>query len=792
MQNRIRLIHQLFLSILVVLPFIAVPSHSFGFGDIPKILPDDGDIYDRFGTSVSIEGDTLAIVSANDDDNGNNSGSVYVYKRIDESWLFQAKLNAGDPTEYDSDFGSGIAVDGDTIVVGAAGDHENGLFYIGAAYVFVRNGDIWSLQAKLTADDGEEGDIFGGSVSLDGNTVAIGAEGDDDHGFNSGAVYVFVRNGESWGQQEKLSAIDSEHDGFAQSVSLYGDTVVVSALGDDEYGRGAGAAYVFIRNGDVWSQQAKLAASDAHDNLAFGKVVSLFGDTVAIGALGTEINGSAGIGSVYFFEREGDIWTQTIILAASDGEVNDLFGTSVSINNFNVVIGAYGDDHQSGSAYVFVRSGTNWIEQAKLTASDRSVVDQFGAHVSLDGDTVVIGAPNDDDHGVDSGSAYVFSLLYTETPVGELVIVQPPAVDEYGYPIEDAPSINFTFENIEEGGTTTVVVTEPGAGTTFAPSGFRISGLTGAPVLFDIETTATLAEGSSFEVCFDYSGMNVAGNPANVTLAHEVDGVWVDITTDNNTTELIICGEADSFSYFAILESLEIVGPTDPIALGTEAVLGIDVGDPALTDTVHWEWGDGLTTEVAVTTSEVVTTHIYTEPGVYTATVTLVLAGIEAGSTDFQYAVVYDPTAGFVTGGGWFNSPEGSYLADPGLVGKANFGFVSKYKKGAIIPTGTTEFQFKAGYLNFRSLEYQWLVIAGSRAQFKGIGTINGVGNFGFMLTAVDEALTPSTDVDLFRIKIWDIDNDGVVYDNGLGDADDGDAATAIDGGSIVIHKPKK
>ena len=387
--------------------------------------------------------------------------------------------------------------------------------------------------------------------------------------------------------------------------------------------------------------------------------------------------------------------------------------------------------------------------------------------------------------------------LSSVTPTGEDVVVQPPPEDENGAPIEDAPAISLTFGDITKGGETTVVVTEPGAGTTSAPSGFRITGLTGAPVLFDIDTTATLAEGSMFEVCFDYSGMNVAGSPDKMALMHEVGGQWTDITSFNDTTNFIICGIADSFSYFAIVEALEVLGPTAPLALGTITTVGIDIGDPTFTDTVIWNWGDGLTTEVSVSEDpnpyEVVGSHTYGEAGVYTVRATLVQSGLEAGYADFQYVVVYDPTAGFVTGGGWFNSPVGAYLADAGLVGKANFGFVSKYKKGAIIPTGTTEFQFKAGYLSFRSLEYQWLVIAGSRAQFKGVGTINGVGNFGFMLTAVDEALTPSTDVDLFRIKIWDIDNgDGVVYDNGLGDADDGDAATAIDGGSIVIHKPKK
>ncbi len=118
--------------------------------------------------------------------------------------------------------------------------------------------------------------------------------------------------------------------------------------------------------------------------------------------------------------------------------------------------------------------------------------------------------------------------------------------------------------------------------------------------------------------------------------------------------------------------------------------------------------------------------------------------------------VVYDPAAGFVTGGGWINSPAGAYAADPTLTGKANFGFVSKYQKGATVPTGKTEFQFKAGGLNFQSTSYDWLVVAGAKAQYKGTGTVNGVGGYGFMLTAIDGQQPGGGGVDKFRIKIWD------------------------------------
>jgi subtilisin family serine protease len=153
-----------------------------------------------------------------------------------------------------------------------------------------------------------------------------------------------------------------------------------------------------------------------------------------------------------------------------------------------------------------------------------------------------------------------------------------------------------------------------------------------------------------------------------------------------------------------------------------------------------------------------------------------------------SFLAVYDPNAGFVTGGGWINSPLGASTQYPDAVGKANFGFTSKYLKGAKTPTGETEFQFKAGNLNFHSQGYEWLVISGARAQYKGTGTINGAGNYGFMLTAIDGGLLGGGQPDRFRIKIWDNNaNDEIVYDNQMGYSDTSDAATAVGGGSIQI-----
>jgi hypothetical protein len=190
----------------------------------------------------------------------------------------------------------------------------------------------------------------------------------------------------------------------------------------------------------------------------------------------------------------------------------------------------------------------------------------------------------------------------------------------------------------------------------------------------------------------------------------------------------------------------------------------------------------------------VTATYAFAAPGVYLVSLTVSDGCGQSGTADTvaglqAMIVVYDPNAGFVTGGGWIESPEGAYPADPSLTGRANFGFVAKYKHGACVPDGQTEFQFKAADLNFHSSAYQWLVVAGAQAKFKGSGTINGTGDYGFMLTAVDGQL--SGGVDKFRIKIWDNATGEIVYDNDLGRADDAAATTAITSGSIVIHKAR-
>jgi hypothetical protein len=241
-----------------------------------------------------------------------------------------------------------------------------------------------------------------------------------------------------------------------------------------------------------------------------------------------------------------------------------------------------------------------------------------------------------------------------------------------------------------------------------------------------------------------------------------------------------------------------ITAPLDPVSVNTVIIVDADFTDPGILDTHEaiWDWGDGTssTGNVVYTNGAGTVTgnHSYITPGVYTVGLTVTDKDSGVGTSVYQYIVVYDPNSGFVTGGGWLISPEGAYVADPTITGKASFGFVSKYKKGTTVPEGNTEFQFKMADLNFHSDTYQWLVVAGAKAMFKGIGTINGEGEYIFLIYAIDGQITGGGGTDKFRIKIWWDSPDGtenVVYDNQLGVPDDTDPTTVIQGGSIVIHK---
>jgi hypothetical protein len=235
------------------------------------------------------------------------------------------------------------------------------------------------------------------------------------------------------------------------------------------------------------------------------------------------------------------------------------------------------------------------------------------------------------------------------------------------------------------------------------------------------------------------------------------------------------------------------VGPR-PVENGGAAVTATFDDAVGQAHTCIVDWGDGsLPDHVAATEptssspGSCTGNHLYTAVGVYEVSITVADECGESAGTIYRYFVFYDPSAGFVTGGGWINSPAGAYAANPALSGRANFGFVSRYDKKSA-PSGETQFHVAVASFRFDSTSYDWFVLSGAKARFRGLGTVNGAPGYGFELTAWDGQAPGGAGVDRFRIKVWLGVPGNVVYDNLLGSHDNADP-TPLGGGSIVIHK---
>lgn len=426
----------------------------------------DGWAWDEFGYSVALDGNT-ALVGAHGDTTaaGYEAGSAYVFVRNGGTWVCQAKFEASDPEAY-AEFGTSVALDGDTALVGAPFSDATWAGDAGAAYVFVRSGGLWSQQAKLQSTGSVRNDEFGHSVALDGDTALIGAtwaingkgaayvfgrtagtwnpqvvledvggvggdrfgcsvDLDNDTaivgayfdaaavGMMAGSAHVFRKSSGIWSKEATLTPDDlAQGDKFGCSVALDGDTALVGADGDDTTSLpnpGIGKAYVFLRGGGSWSQQAKLVAPDGAENDKFGGSVALLADTALVGARGDDNN----TGSAYLFERSAGSWSAQLKLMAGVGASDDYFGCSVALDMDMALIGAYGTTLAShlnvGRAYVFARGAGGWRLDSWLEAGDGAAGDYFGTSVALAGDTALIGAPGDDAAaGDDAGIAYVF------------------------------------------------------------------------------------------------------------------------------------------------------------------------------------------------------------------------------------------------------------------------------------------------------------------------------------------------------------------------------------------------
>lgn len=517
------------------------PESSFAinlpFTQLSKQTARDGEADDNYGYSVAATDDTV-VIGANLDTVGVNAhqGSAYVFSRSGAGWELQQKLISNDGGAEDR-FGQSVAISGDTIVIGAPYDSTGTNNYQGSAYVFARSGGVWTFRQKLTAHDGAAYDQFGSSVAISDGTVVAGAFSDDiGTKTDQGSAYVFVRSGGGWTFQQKLTANDGEaNDQFGGSVAIDAGTVIAGALLDDlSVVKDAGSAYVFTRSETVWTQQKRLVANIARTSDLFGAAVAIDGDTAIIGAPLSDPFGVVDQGMAYVFVRSGHDWSLQTGLAANEGATGDQFGSSVAINGDTALIGAHFDDIgvatglnlDQGSAYLFTRSGALWAPRQRLTAQDGAAREMFGQAVALSGDVAIAGAPHAKvGPNASQGAVYLFGCGYVEQQT--LTGAGGATGDRFGSAVAidgDTAVVGSPFDNV---GTRFVqgsaqVFVRDGAGWARTTQLFANDGATG-----DRFGSAVAIHGDTIVVSASHKTINNADYRGAVYVFVRSGGAWV-------------------------------------------------------------------------------------------------------------------------------------------------------------------------------------------------------------------------------------------------------------------------
>lgn len=426
------------LFILLAVPF---QNQAQTFNEIKKIIASDDAASDEYGFSVDIHGDYAVVGSRGDDDNGSNSGSAYIYYRNQggtDNWGQVKKITASDGVAGDQ-FGFDVSIWGDNIVVGA---HVKSS-YTGAVYVFNRNQggtNNWGQVKKITASDAGAAKAFGLKVELDSATLVVGA---NEHFFYNttpypgfypvgpGSAYVFEQNQggtNNWGQVKKVTPSDGVTGDAFGYLDVDGDYLVVASHFKNSY---QGAVYIFYRNQggtNNWGQVKKIVPPISSSIPTYGLGIDVSGDNLAVGSYY-----ESGGGYVYVYSRNQggtNNWGQVKKFKGSTVSSGYWFGTSVTMENDILVVGAAGNGSSGGNgqAYVFKQNqgGTNnWGQTQILTASDGAYNDQFGFSLGMNQGRIIVGAVYNDDGGTNSGSAYIFENCFSSTPTSINATVNP-------------------------------------------------------------------------------------------------------------------------------------------------------------------------------------------------------------------------------------------------------------------------------------------------------------------------------------------------------------------------------
>ncbi|MCP4959044.1 MAG: hypothetical protein GY925_07205, partial [Actinomycetia bacterium] len=408
--------------------YVYAPDGAGGHTET-KLVASDGAADDLYGHAVGVSGSTVVIAARNDDDGAADSGSAYVYSPNGSGGYDEVKLTASDGATKDW-FGHSVAISGSTIVVGSIlNDHDG--FNSGAANIYTPNGSGGYDELKLTPSDGSPDKAFGRAVAISGSTIVVGSS-DSTNGLGAGAVYVYTPDGIGGYDETKLLASDGAAiDSFGNTIAISGDTVVVGASGDDDLGAESGSAYVYTPDGLGGYSETKLQASDGAAGDRFGGTVTLAGDEIVVSAYFDDDKGTDS-GSVYVYTPDGLGSYVETKLNGSDTAALDMYGNSLASDGEAVVVGAHHDDDggtKSGSVYLYQVRPTGYSESQQL-ASDAVAGDHFGGGVAMDGDRMVIGAPSRDDNGPASGAAYVYTPGGGAAPIETKLLASDGTVDD--------------------------------------------------------------------------------------------------------------------------------------------------------------------------------------------------------------------------------------------------------------------------------------------------------------------------------------------------------------------------
>lgn len=374
----------------------------------------------QFGTDVAISGDGNRCIVGAPYANGSatTSGKVYIFTRSGTTWSLENGFVPGTP-ENSGRAGTAVSIDETGTRVAIASMYYPGGGSIGRVYIYLRTGTSWGLEATLTGIG--TGDYFGSDICINGlgDRLVIGAYGRDANGSDSGSSYIYKRTGTTWSQELVWSPSDNVSlDYFGCSVSIdYSGTraIIGSYLSDPGGVAAAGSAYVIVRSGSTWTQEAKLTASDKAVGARFGISCSINNDGTrcVIGTYQATVDSFSACGKAYIFVRSGSTWNQQAKLVANDAYFNSYFGNSVDISGDGsiCVVTSYNKNNSTGQAYIFIRSGTNWSQSQGLIAGDGSTNDNFGysCSISTNGSRIIIGSIYGDKPSVaNCGSVYIF------------------------------------------------------------------------------------------------------------------------------------------------------------------------------------------------------------------------------------------------------------------------------------------------------------------------------------------------------------------------------------------------